>query len=213
MFTHGEVWLGIDRLAKRHSLSASALARKAGLDPTTFNPSKRITKQAKPRWPSTESIAKILQATNTPFGEFVSMMGDDVPAEGGSYRGQLKCLDLGRAGREEVFDSAGFPRGERWDEIDFPGLHDSNAYALEVTGGEHQPVFRDGDLLVVAPSTGVRRHDRIVVKPNEGPLLIAWLRHRSAQRIDIELIGSGGNMRSLPVSSIDWIARIVWASQ
>ena len=66
MFTHAEVWRGIDRLAKQHGLTASGLARKAGLDPTTFNPSKRITKQAKPRWPSNESLAKILNATGTP---------------------------------------------------------------------------------------------------------------------------------------------------
>ena len=76
MFTHDQVWHGIDRLARERGLSASGLARRAGLDPTTFNPSKRVTKQRKPRWPSTESLAKILNATETSLDTFVALMSD-----------------------------------------------------------------------------------------------------------------------------------------
>ena len=43
MLTHAQIWSAIDRLAARASLSASGLAKRAGLDPTTFNKSKRIT--------------------------------------------------------------------------------------------------------------------------------------------------------------------------
>ena len=60
MLTHAQVWSAIDRLAARAGLSASGLARRAGLDPTTFNKSKRITPEGRARWPSTESIAKAL---------------------------------------------------------------------------------------------------------------------------------------------------------
>ena len=76
MFTHDQVWHGIDRLARERGLSASGLARRAGLDPTTFNPSKRVTKQSKPRWPSTESLAKVLSATETGAG-FLSHFWDE----------------------------------------------------------------------------------------------------------------------------------------
>ena len=65
MLTHADIWNAVDRLAARAGLSASALARKAGLDPTTFNKSKRVTPQGRPRWPSTESLAKIIDATNS----------------------------------------------------------------------------------------------------------------------------------------------------
>jgi phage repressor protein C with HTH and peptisase S24 domain len=41
--THPQVWNAIDRLAARYGYSASGLAKKAGLDPTSFNKSKRIT--------------------------------------------------------------------------------------------------------------------------------------------------------------------------
>ncbi len=63
MFTHDEIWKAIDALAQRHGYSPSGLAKKAGLDPTTFNKSKRTSAEGKPRWPSTESISKILSVT------------------------------------------------------------------------------------------------------------------------------------------------------
>ncbi len=63
MLTHASIWQAIDALAAQHGLTASGLARRAGLDPTSFNRSKRISRSGKPRWPSTESLAKILAAT------------------------------------------------------------------------------------------------------------------------------------------------------
>ena len=74
MLTHAQVWSAIDRLAARAGLSASGLARRAGLDPTTFNKSKRITPAGRARWPSTESIAKALAATGTPIDVFVELI-------------------------------------------------------------------------------------------------------------------------------------------
>ena len=78
--THAGVWQAIDRLAEKHDISTSALARLAGLDPTTFNKSKRITKEGKQRWPSTETVAKVLEATGETFAEFVVLTGSEGPA-------------------------------------------------------------------------------------------------------------------------------------
>ena len=82
MLTHKAIWRGIDMLAAKNQLSASGLAKRAGLDPTTFNKSKRTTKQGKPRWPSTESLSKILDATQTTMGEFVALLDDGAAANG-----------------------------------------------------------------------------------------------------------------------------------
>ena len=49
-------------------------AKAAGLDPTTFNKSKRITVEGRPRWPSTESISKALTATGTTLQNFVALV-------------------------------------------------------------------------------------------------------------------------------------------
>ena len=71
---HDDIWRAIDALAAEHGLSASGLARKAGLDPTAFNPSKRVGADGRARWPSTESVAKILTATGTSIEAFAALV-------------------------------------------------------------------------------------------------------------------------------------------
>ena len=75
MFTHKDIWRGIDRLASSFGYSASGLAKKAGLDPTSFNKSKRLSPDGKPRWPSTESLAKILSVTGATMSDFIALIG------------------------------------------------------------------------------------------------------------------------------------------
>ena len=65
ILTHGQVWTALDRLAERAGLSPSGLAKRSGLDPTTFNKSKRVTGDGRERWPSTESVSKALAATKS----------------------------------------------------------------------------------------------------------------------------------------------------
>jgi phage repressor protein C with HTH and peptisase S24 domain len=213
MFTHAEVWLGIDRLARHHGLTASGLARRAGLDPTTFNPSKRITKEDKPRWPSTESLAKILTATETPFSAFVAMMSDDTAAKIEPPTQRMRCVALDQARRTTLFDAAGFPVGADWDEIDFPNLDDRQAYALEVHGDAMAPTYRDGDLLIVSPGASIRRHDRVLLKPVKGETVAGLLLRRTAQRVELAPFAQGQETRRFAIGEVGWLARIVWASQ
>ena len=74
MLTHPQVWAAIDALAAAHGMSPSGLARRAGLDATTFNKSKRSSVGGRLRWPSTESISKVLEATGTSLEEFLGMV-------------------------------------------------------------------------------------------------------------------------------------------
>jgi phage repressor protein C with HTH and peptisase S24 domain len=213
MFTHDQVWHGIDRLARERGLTASGLARRAGLDPTTFNPSKRVTKQSKPRWPSTESLAKILTATETSLDSFVALMADR-PVDAitvASHR--LRCIAMDQADRPEVFDDSGFPLGEAWDEIDFPNLDDPHAYALEVHGDGLLPTYRDGDLLIVSPVASVRRRDRVIVKTKSGPILAGILLRRTAQRIEVAPVAEDHETQVLPLKDVAWLVRILWVSQ
>ena len=73
MLSHARVWAAIDKLAARYGLSASGLARKAGLDATSFNRSKRVSPEGRERWPSTESVSKILAATGASLEEFLHL--------------------------------------------------------------------------------------------------------------------------------------------
>lgn len=213
MFTHAEVWHGIDRLAERHGLTASGLARRAGLDPTTFNPSKRITKQGKPRWPSTESLAKILDAMHTPTADFVRLMRDEEAPPGEQGPRRVRCIDIEQAARSDLFDDSGFPSGNGWDEIDLPGLGDPQVYALELHGEGLGPAYRDGTIAIVAPSASIRRDDRVVVRLAAGPLLPGVLLRRTAQRIRLGPLNAEPTAREFATADVAWMARIVWVSQ
>lgn len=73
---HYQIWHAIDLLARTYGLSCSGLAKLSGLDPTTFNKSKRFTRYHQPRWPSTYSISKILHATGASITDFCKMIQD-----------------------------------------------------------------------------------------------------------------------------------------
>lgn len=80
MFTHTQIWAGLDRLAAQKGYSPSGLAKAAGLDPTSFNKSKRLSPDGKPRWPSTESLAKVLNVTGSTMSDFVAFL-ETLPAQ------------------------------------------------------------------------------------------------------------------------------------
>jgi phage repressor protein C with HTH and peptisase S24 domain len=210
MLKHSDIWRAVDSLAREHGFSPSGLAKRSGLDPTTFNKSKRITGQGKQRWPSTESIAKILRATGASLGEFLSYVGD---GEGiGIYR-NVPLIGFAQAGSQGFFDDAGYPIGGSWDEIPFPGLADDHAYALEISGDSMEPAYRDGDTVIVSPQASIRRGDRIVLKTMKGEVMAKVLRRKTAHKVELSSINPKHADRELASEDIDWIARIVWSSQ
>ncbi|HTV30485.1 MAG TPA: helix-turn-helix transcriptional regulator [Xanthobacteraceae bacterium] len=209
MLTHAQVWSAIDRLAVRAGLSASGLARRAGLDPTTFNKSKRVTSQGRARWPSTESIAKALTATGTPFDTFVAL----IEQSGGAATRAVPLIGFAEAGTGGYFDDGGFPAGEGWDEIAFPAVSDEHAYALEVSGQSMEPAYRDGDVILVSPLAPIRRGDRVVVKTKSGEVMAKELKRRTAKTIELKSLNAQHADRTLAAADVTWIARILWASQ
>ncbi len=209
MLTHAQIWSALDRLAERAGLSASALAKRAGLDPTTFNRSKRITPDGRPRWPSTESVSKALAATGTTVDVFVNLITD----KNGAATQAVPLIGFAQAGTGGFFDDGGFPVGKGWDEIAFPAVSDEHAYALEISGDSMLPAYRDGDVIIVSPAAPVRRGDRVVVKTKKGEVMVKELKRRTSKSIELQSINAEHPDRTLAVSDVVWIARIVWASQ
>ncbi len=209
MLTHAQIWAAIDRLAERAQLSASGLAKRAGLDPTTFNRSKRITPDGRPRWPSTESVAKILAATGTTVDTFVSLITDGRKKPSST----VPLIGFAQAGTGGYFDDAGFPVGRGWEEIPFPAVADEHAYALEVSGDSMEPAYRDGDVIVVSPAAAIRRGDRVVVRTKEGEVMAKELKRRTAKLVELSSLNHDHPDRQVPAKDIMWMARIVWASQ
>ncbi len=209
MLKHSEIWRAVDLLAQQHGLSASGLARRAGLDPTTFNRSKRATRDGKLRWPSTESIAKILEATGASIGEFVSLISENR----GMVAPRVPLIGFAQAGTAGYFDDAGYPQGAGWDEIPFPDIGDAHAYALEISGDSMEPVYRDGDTIVVGPESPVRRGDRVVLKTKDGEVMAKLLRRRTAKWFELKSFNPLHEDRNVSVDDVEWVARILWASQ
>lgn len=209
MLKHGDVWKALDSLAAKNGLSPSGLARRAGLDPTTFNKSKRIGRDGKLRWPSTESLAKALDATGASLSEFVSLIGSEV----GALTQRIPVIGYAQAGELGYFDDAGYPTGSGWDEVLFPELGDPHAFALEIQGDSMIPTYRDGDTIVVSPGASIRRGDRLVVKTKEGEVMAKELLRQTATRIELTSINEAHGERILEAGEIEWMSRIIWASQ
>jgi phage repressor protein C with HTH and peptisase S24 domain len=207
--THSQIWGAIDRLAARAGLSVSGLAKKAGLDPTTYNKSKRITPDGRPRWPSTESVAKSLAATGVTVNTFVNLITEN----NRSAMQAVPLIGFAEAGAGGYFDDGGFPVGKGWEEIAFPQVNDEHAYALEISGDSMKPAYRDGDVIVVSPASQVRRGDRVVVKTKDDEVMVKELRRKTSKHIELRSLNSEHRDRTLPMSDVLWIARIMWASQ
>lgn len=215
MLSHDQVWEAIDRLAERNSLSASGLAKRAGLDSTAFNKSKRRSSDGRPRWPSTESLAKIMQATGASLDDFMALLGGTARRGGtpGASDTGIPLLGFAQAGAGGYFDDAGFPAGHGWDMVEFPAGVADGSYALKVQGDSMLPLYRDGDVLIVHPGATVRRGDRVVVKTSGGEVMAKIMTKRSAQIIELTSMNPDHPDRSLPMAEVEWVARIVWASQ
>ena len=84
-----------------------------------------------------------------------------------------------------ISDDAGFPVGKGWDEIAFPAVNDEHAYALEISGSSMEPAYRDGTIILVSPTSPVRRGDRVVVKTKDGEVMAKELKRRTSKSIEL----------------------------
>ncbi|MFW2343252.1 S24 family peptidase [Brevundimonas sp.] len=208
--THVQIWRGLDRLALAEGLTASGLARRAGLDPTAFNPSKRLgpPPEARPRWPSTESLTRVLTVCGLSLGQFARLAEDaEEPPTA------VPLLGLAQAGQDGFFDEAGLPTGEGWLETDLPRPRDG-LYSLEVSGESMAPLYRPGDRLIVdAEPQPVRRGDRVVVRTHSGETLVKQVERVEAGGLTLLSINPDFALRMIPAADLAWVRRILWVSQ
>lgn len=214
MLTHEEIWRAIDRLATTFGYSPSGLAKKSGLDPTSFNKSKRNGPDGKPRWPSTESISRILASTGANMSDFISFVQDENNRPPLSTA--IPVLGFAEAGAKGFFDEEGYPKGDSWDEVHFPEfntVNDSDVYALKISGDSMEPLYRKNDILVVSPKSKIRNRDRVVIKTTSGEVMVKELIKQNAEGIEIKSINPTHPNRKIPAHEISWVARVIWVSQ
>ena len=209
--SHAQIWGAIDALASRLSLSPSSLARLAGLDATSFNRSKRLSKDRppRPRWPSTESLAKLITAAGISFAEFAAL------ADGG--QGEAPChvplMGLAEASQSDPFDLTGHPIGTGWALDGLPGFTEAGTYSLQIKGQDFEPVYRDGSRIIVHPGLKAQPGDRVVVKVQSGELLVRQLVEVTEQVLVLSLLQSPQKTCHFTPHEVVWLSPIVWASQ
>lgn len=214
--SHSKVWAAIDALAAKNSLSASGLAKQAGLDSTAFNKSKRQSSNGRPRWPSMESIIKVVDATNAKLSDFAElvesnsrMIEDALPTNSPT----VPLVGFAQAGAGGFFDDAGFPAGQGWDLVEIPSTAGAGTYALSVQGDSMMPLYRNGDVLIVDPEAITRKGDRVVVKTGGGEIMAKILTKRTSKQIELSSLNPDHPNRMFATHDVEWLARIVWASQ
>lgn len=208
--SHAKLWTALDAIAKREGLSASGLARRAGLDATSFNPSKRFGpgEARRPRWPSTESLNRVLEIAGLSLAEFAAMAEDD-----DRRAPTIPLLGMAQAGADGFFDDAGLPTGEGWDQTDLP-LPRPSLFSLQISGDSMAPLYRQGDrVLVDRDRTDVRKGDRVVVRTLTGETMAKEIAALSARSVTLNSINPAHDPRVLARKDIDWMARILWVSQ
>lgn len=207
--SHAKLWKAVDNLARREGLTASGLARRAGLDATSFNPSKRYGPgdPPRPRWPSTESLTRILEATGASLGQFADLAEDASPAAA------IPMLGLAQAGADGFFDDAGLPTGDGWSQTDLPGASES-LFSLQITGDSMTPLYREGDKVLVDQSaTEVRRGDRVIVRTTTGETVAKEVLSLTQKAVTLGSINPAYPPRVILRRDILWMARILWVSQ
>ncbi len=208
--SHAKLWKAVDALAAREGLTPSGLAVRAGLDATAFNRSKRTGPGApgRPRWPSTESLNRILEATGASLADFAAL-AQDAPIRPAT----APLLGLAQAGQDGFFDDAGLPTGDGWDQTDLPAAA-PGLFSLLISGDSMVPLYRPGDqVLVDRDRTDIRRGDRVVVRTRDGETMAKEVSSLAARTVTLASVNPAYPARTLRRADIDWMARILWASQ
>lgn len=202
-----QVWDAVDKLAKLHGLSPSGLAKKAGLDATTFNKSKRMRHDGKKRWPSLDSINKILEACNISFEQFYQLIDEDLtPKPNGIPFVTYSDLSTHASIKTSKLIT------EKWDKVQFPDSS-VNLYAINLDTADFEPLYRKGSTLVATKDLEVRKGDRVIVLLHNKNPLIKEFKHRTTSTIVFGDILNPSQETQVKINDIRLINRIVWAEQ
>ena len=203
-----KIWDAIDKFAKNSGMSPSALAKSIGLDATTFNKSKRIRNDGKQRWPSLDSINRILEVYNIEFEDLYKLSDDIHSTKQSLSIPYISLSGLSQGSRTDVrkFDISS------WRQVQFP-YSTQNMYAIDLDDSCYEPLYNFGSTLVVAKDSEIRRGDRIVIITRSGESLIREFIRREENAIKVCTPYDKENLQYINLSDIRLLNRIMWASQ
>jgi phage repressor protein C with HTH and peptisase S24 domain len=125
----------------------------------------------------------------------------------------VPILGLAQAGPGGFVDGGGYPAGQGWDEDELPADARDGVFALQVKGDSMLPLYRNGDTVIVDRDKSVKKGDRVVVSTVDGEVMAKILGRKTARTVELVSLNPAHGDRSLSLKEIDWIGRIIWASQ
>ncbi len=204
-----EIWNAIDKLAKINNMSPSAMAKKAGLNSTTFNKSKRIGPDGKKRWPSFESINKLIVAFNISLLDFYNIANPKNPNQNTLWPNLLPVCNYSNLKNEKIEQNT-FVTSD-WPKTAFPG-RDENLYMLELDISNFEPFYNNGSNLIISKHTDIRKNDMVIIISKNGTVTIGKFFRQTMEYIELLPINAKASAKQ-SLSKIKMINRIVWASQ
>ena len=212
MIQHKHLWDAIDALAHVKGYSTSGLAKKAGLDSTIFNKSKRISNDGRLRWPTTQSIVKILDTAEYSMGKFATLIQNAQMHEQCLFLPmvalsniQEKCCFIDNKGQIIDSEKANFEKNTNID---------GNVFIVKVDSNNYLPTYDKNDLLMVSRGSGIRKMDKIFIATKSGKNILAIVKSLTSHTVKILPIGKMLLARDeVPIQEIAWMARILWKSE
>lgn len=87
------------------------------------------------------------------------------------------------------------------------------AKAINVYGNGMLPLYRHGDQLIVSAAVPVRIGDRIIVETKDKRQVCGTLFHKAEDMLGIDLGGQKRKETLIKASDIEFLGRVIWASQ
>ena len=87
------------------------------------------------------------------------------------------------------------------------------AKAINVYGNGMLPLYRHGDQLIVSAAVPVRIGDRVIVETKDKRQVCGTLFHKAEDMLGINLGGQKRRETLIKASDIEFLGRVIWASQ
>jgi phage repressor protein C with HTH and peptisase S24 domain len=177
----------------------------SGLNSTSFNPSKRLrSEDGTGRWPSTESIAKVLKAAEMTWADFIAIL-EQTAATPAQPVGKLII----------ALASLIYPPYRGLKHFDEHGndVHGRVSYIVNISNDTMSPIYRDGDMIMVSTGMEVKPNHRVLLYPKAGGVLIGKVIAKTEETINLESFQNSSELITIPQDEIAFIHKIDWLKQ
>lgn len=156
MITQNTFWGVLDAVAERNGMALSTLGKRIGMDKTSLLPSKRVV-NGEMRWPSTKTLADVLNGMNVSVDEFAGILtGRKI-----SFNEKLPAITLSSVMAGRAYRKDGEKNDSAWEAIEHPMAEAMDVWVLIVDRA--MPGLKEGSKMFLRDNTEIRSGDTVLV--------------------------------------------------